>query len=239
MGWERDLSPAARRHPVCFRTPSPGGFSMNVQLPADARLAKRFACTSVPPDSGTAWAIVGLAKRDGLPSHDSGKAERPVTGNRPGLYQTEQLGGNSARAVRFACPLNVLKTGYNDLDLRQVAGSTGQQIVWVELEWTPGQKPVHQPTGLTPLPGPVGSRLGPLPDAFKFGRAGCVPEIGDDWPAVHRTGTRNPLRQLFDRNRAAFSRQVSLSGLVPILHVPKGRRSSRCGTSFSPQSGRV
>jgi len=32
--------------------------------------------------------------------------------------------------------LNVVKAGYNELDLRQIGGSTGQQIVWVEIRIT-------------------------------------------------------------------------------------------------------
>ena len=136
----RFVTRAARRHPVCFRDAVPAGFSMNVQLPADARLGKTFRMHIGPrPDSGTAWAIVGLAKRDGLPeSRFRAKLNGQSLETAADLNNLKQLGGNSARAVRFACPLNVLKTGYNDLDLRQVAGSTGQQIVWVELRMDPG-----------------------------------------------------------------------------------------------------
>ena len=136
----RFVTTAARRHPVCFRDAVPAGFSMNVQLPADARLGKTFRMHIGPrPDSGTAWAIVGLAKRDGLSeSRFRAKLNGQSLETAADLTNLKQLGGNSARAVRFACPLNVLKTGYNDLDLRQVAGSTGQQIVWVELRMDPG-----------------------------------------------------------------------------------------------------
>ena len=133
------VASAPRRHPVCFRDAVPAGFSMNVQLPADARLGKTFRIHIGPnPDSGKVWAIAGLAKRDGLAdARFQAKLNGQTLKTAGDLESLERIGGDTARAIRFACPLNVVKAGYNELDLRQIAGATGQQIVWVEIRMPP------------------------------------------------------------------------------------------------------
>ena len=129
----------SRRHPVCFHDTVPKGASRNEQLPADARAGKTFRIHIGPkPNSGKAWAIAGLAKRDGL---SEARFQAKLNGQRlqavEDLAATKELGGESARAFRFACPLDALKAGYNQLHLAQTAGSSGQQIVWVELRVEP------------------------------------------------------------------------------------------------------
>jgi len=131
---------AARRHPVCFRDAVPAGFSMSVQLPADARVGKTFRIHIGPcPNSGKAWAIAGLAKRDGLAdARFRAKLNDQTLKTAGDLKSLERIGGDTARAIRFAVPLNAVKAGFNELDLRQIGGSTGQQIVWVEIRITAG-----------------------------------------------------------------------------------------------------
>lgn len=129
----------ARRYPVCFHDTVPEGASRNEQLPADARTGKTFRIHIGPkPTSGKAWAIAGFAKRDGLVE---ARFEAKLNGQRlpavEDLKATKSLGGESARAVRFVCPLDTLQAGYNELHLAQAAGSSGQQIVWLELRVEP------------------------------------------------------------------------------------------------------
>ena len=133
------VATARRRHPVCFRDAIPSGFPSDVQLPADARPGKTFRIHIGPrPNSGKVWAIAGLAKRDGLgearfQAKLNGQPLRAVGD----VANTKRIGGNTARAIRFSCPLTSVQAGYNQLDLRQNAGATGQQIVWVEIRIEP------------------------------------------------------------------------------------------------------
>ena len=117
----------------------PEGASRNEQLPADARGGKTFRIHIGPkPNSGKAWAIAGFAQRDGLAA---ARFEARLNGQRllavEDLATTKELGGESARAVRFMCPLDALQAGYNELHLVQTAGSSDQQIVWCELRVEP------------------------------------------------------------------------------------------------------
>ncbi|MEA3365050.1 MAG: hypothetical protein U9Q79_05365, partial [Candidatus Hydrogenedentes bacterium] len=41
------------------------------------------------------------------------------------------------RAVRFACPLNALKDGYNEVRIQQHAEHLEQQIIWAEIRIEP------------------------------------------------------------------------------------------------------
>ena len=78
--------------------------------------------------------IVGLAKREGV-------SEAVLKGSLNGRELTErsefgllkQLGGDSARAVSFSCPLDYVKSGYNKFRIKQTDGGAPQQIVWIEL----------------------------------------------------------------------------------------------------------
>jgi len=129
----------SRRYPVCFHDTVPEGASRNEQLPADARAGKTFRIHIGPkPNSGKAWVIAGLAKRDGV---SEAGFQATLNGKRlqavEDLATTKELGGESARAIRFACPPGTEKPGYNELALRQTAGSSDQQIVWVELRVEP------------------------------------------------------------------------------------------------------
>ena len=112
---------------------------MNVQLPAASRVGKAFRVHIGPnPDSGKVWAIAGLAKRDGLTDARfqaklNGQTLKPAED----LASMETIGGETARAIRFPCPLGAVKAGYNEFDLRQIGGSVDQQIVWVEIRVDP------------------------------------------------------------------------------------------------------
>jgi hypothetical protein len=136
---EKVVAGSVRRHPVCFRDTVPKGFPNNVQLPAAARPEKNFRIHIGPkPASGKVWAVVGLAKRDGLAD-----ARFKATLNNRALETEEEvkdlggLGGIPTRAIRFSCPLDTVTSGYNELKVRQIAGSADQHVVWVEIRLEP------------------------------------------------------------------------------------------------------
>lgn len=137
--WVNRAMNAPRRHPVCFRDTVPSGFPNGAQLPADARDGGNFRIHIGPkPDSGKVWAIAGLGQRDGV-----AEAKFEATLNGQALSAAENVenpqgfGGGTVRAVRFPCPMDAVKDGYNDLNIRQVAGSVAQSIVWVEIRVEP------------------------------------------------------------------------------------------------------
>lgn len=133
--WPQATLHAARRHPVCYRDTVLPGTSNGAQLPAAAKAGKTFAIPVGPkPPSGKVWAIACLAKRDGVADArlEASLNGRPLAAaeDASGL---KSFGGGAARAVRFACPLDALVDGSNQLHLRQVDGLVDQQIVWVEI----------------------------------------------------------------------------------------------------------
>ena len=140
--------------PICYRDTVPGGFPNGVQLPADAQAGGDFQIPIGPqPVSADVWAVVGLSAPDtaaaagweaSLNGHRLGPAE-PFT-------NLQELGGPAACAIRFACPPDTVVAGYNKLSVRRGAGTTAQQIVWVELRVIPQPAAAGQPA---PFPGQV------------------------------------------------------------------------------------
>jgi len=128
-----------RRHPVCYRDTVPPDFPNGAQLPVDATAGETFRIHIGPkPESGEVWAVVGLAQRDGvaearLEASLNDRALRAAEN----MADLQRLGGGTVRAVRFPCPLDAVKDGYNELSIAQVAGSKAQQIVWVEMRLHP------------------------------------------------------------------------------------------------------
>ncbi len=126
---------APRRHCVCFRDTVPPGFPADVHLPAEAIEGGQFRIPIGPrPTSGQVWATVCLAQRDdvagailkaALNGHALGEGEE--------VANLETFGGSPARAVRFLCPLDIVRSGGNQLHVQQIAGTPPQQIVWVEI----------------------------------------------------------------------------------------------------------
>jgi len=130
---------APRRHPVCYRDTVPAGFPNGAQLPVDARAGGDFRVHVGPkPQSGTAWAIAGLAQREGVAA-----AQFEAQLNGRALHAAENVaelrgfGGGTVRAVRFACPLDALQDGCNEFRIRQTDAAAAQQIVWVEIHIEP------------------------------------------------------------------------------------------------------
>ncbi len=136
---EKVVAAAPRRHPVCFRDTVPSGFPNGAQLPAATRGGAKFQVHIGPrPTSGKVWAIVGLARQDGVRT-----AEFRATLNGRPLAASEEVkdlspfGGGPVRAIRFACPRQAASAGYNKLDVQQVDHRADQKIVWVEIDVEP------------------------------------------------------------------------------------------------------
>ena len=120
-----------------FGIPYRPAFRTGPQLPVDAAAGGGFQIhVGAKPESGKAWAIVGLAQREGvaearleasLNDHKLAPGE-----NAPNL---DGFGGGTVRAVRFPCPLDVVNDGYNKLHVRQTDGGKAQQLVWVEIRF--------------------------------------------------------------------------------------------------------
>ncbi len=148
------VSQAACRYPICYRDTVPGGFPNGAQLPADAQAGGDFQIPiGPPPVSADVCAVVGLSAPDtaaaagweaSLNGHRLGPAE-PFT-------NLHELGGPAACAIRFACPPDTVVAGTNKLSVRRGAGTTAQQIVWVELRVIPQPAAAGQPA---PFPGPA------------------------------------------------------------------------------------
>jgi len=130
---------ASRRHPVGYRDTVPSGFPNDAQLPADARAGKSLRMYIGPkPDFGKVWAIVGLARRNGVAEL---RLEASLNGRvlaaGEDLANPQGLGGGAVRAVRFPCPLDAVRDGYNQLSFHQRDGAAAGRIVWVELRVDP------------------------------------------------------------------------------------------------------
>ncbi len=130
---------SARRHPICFRDTVPSGFPNGAQLPVDAAVGGSFQIhVGAKPDLGKAWAVFGLAQRDGVAEADfDASLNDRALGSAENAPDLKGFGGGTVRAVRFACPLDAVNDGYNKLQIRQSGGSTPQQIVWVEIRFEP------------------------------------------------------------------------------------------------------
>ena len=124
-----------RRHPVCYRDTVPPNVPNGVQLPVDARTGKGFRIHIGPkPGSGRVWAIAGLARREGVAeARLEASLNGRVLSTAEDVANPQGFGGGTVRAIRFACPLDVVQDGYNELNLRQAEEAPAQQIVWVEI----------------------------------------------------------------------------------------------------------
>lgn len=138
---------ALRRHPVCYRDTVPPNVSSDIQLPIDAQTGGQLRIHIGPkPAAANVWAVVGLATPDAARDvrWEMRLNDRPLEAPEDSSDQA-QLGGGPVRAVRVACPLAAVSGGHNTLSIRQVAGTTPQQIVWVELRIAPIQDASAEP----------------------------------------------------------------------------------------------
>ncbi len=135
----RTVRAKPRRHPVCYRDTVPQGFANDVQLPVEATAGCEFRIHIGPkPHSGKVWAVVGLAKRDGV---SETRLRARLNGRELSAMQdvptVEKCGGGTVRAVRFFCPLDSVESGYNVLHITQAENQPAQQVVWVEIRVDP------------------------------------------------------------------------------------------------------
>jgi len=127
-----------RRHPVCYRDTVPPGVSANVRLPIDSLSGEKVAIPIGPkPTTGEAFLVLGLAKKE-----DAALAKIAAFLNGQELVRAgdiadlSAMGGSPACALRFTIPLDVLRDGHNEVQVRQTEGPS-QQIVWMEIEIKP------------------------------------------------------------------------------------------------------
>ena len=124
-----------RRYPVCFRNVGPS----DAQLPkeTDNPVTVRILMGATRLESETATLVLGFEKRDGL---ESAIFSVSLNGKELGAgaeeKALERLGSNPARAVTYSCPLGVLRSGENEMILRQTVGEK-QRLVWAELRVVP------------------------------------------------------------------------------------------------------
>jgi hypothetical protein len=130
---------APRRHPVCFRDTVPAGFPNGVCLPVEGPAGGSFRLHLGPrPTTGAVWAVVGLAKRDGVGEATlTGTLNGTALGPAQPVDDISHCGGGTVRALKLACPLDAVRTGSNDLTVQQPAGQPAQQVVWVEIRIEP------------------------------------------------------------------------------------------------------
>lgn len=123
-----------RRYPVTYRDTVPTGFPNNAALPADGFKGGVFRIYIGPaPQTGTVAFVTGLAQRE-----NAAKAEFEASINEQSCtpadepHNPENMPG-AARALRFNCPVDALKNGYNEIRIKQKGVGSEQQIVWAEL----------------------------------------------------------------------------------------------------------
>lgn len=132
------VSRKARRHAVTYHDTVASGMSSDVLLPVDGFKGGTFRIHCGPASRETeAFVIAGLAQADGLTRSTfditvNGTAGIPA----PDLTDLSLMAG-VARAVQHQCPLGSLRSGCNEIGVRQRPGQPEQRIVWVELRIAP------------------------------------------------------------------------------------------------------
>lgn len=127
-----------RRHIQAFRDTVPSGVSNGVVLPVNGRSGGTFNLYIGPaPKTGSATFIAGLAQQESIATaiFDAFINGQPCTAAEdrpePGQYPSV------ARAAQFACPLDALKDGYNEIRIQQRPEQPEQQIIWAEIQIEP------------------------------------------------------------------------------------------------------
>jgi hypothetical protein len=128
-----------RRHPVCFRDTVPAGFPNGVCLPVEGPAGGSFRLHLGPrPTTGSLWAVVGLAQREGVATASlTGTLNSTTLGPAQPVSEISHFGGGTVRALKLAAPLAAMREGSNELVLQQPAGEPAQQLVWVEIRIEP------------------------------------------------------------------------------------------------------
>jgi hypothetical protein len=128
-----------RRHPVCFRDTVPAGFPNGVCLPVEGPAGGSFRLHLGPrPTTGSLWAVVGLAQREGVATASlTGTLNSTTLGPAQPVSEISHFGGGTVHALKLAAPLAAMREGSNELVLQQPAGEPAQQLVWVEIRIEP------------------------------------------------------------------------------------------------------
>ena len=128
-----------RRFPVCYRDTVPAGLPSGVALPVKGRSGAAFRIhIGAAPASGQAHLVFGLAKAEG----DAAVTWEVKVNGSPALAETDLpactgLGGEPARAIRFAVPCGALQNGHNTVTVKQTSEGPEQTLVWAEIRLEP------------------------------------------------------------------------------------------------------
>jgi hypothetical protein len=128
-----------RRFPVAFRDTVPEGFPRGVALPVKDRKKGTFRIyTDGSSSAGKAYVVFGLAKGEGVKDSKWNVAVNgePVTAAGD-LPDCKGIGGGAERALRFAVPSALLKSGCSVVTVQQGEGGPAQTVVWVEIRLVP------------------------------------------------------------------------------------------------------
>ena len=127
-----------RRHIVTYRDTIAPGMSSDVMLPVDGFKGGTFRIYIGPASKmADVTIVVGLAQSDSMAQS---KFEITINGRKcnPAADLTDlSLFSGVARAVQHLCPLDSLRDGYNEIQIKQLPGEPEQKIVWVELRIVP------------------------------------------------------------------------------------------------------
>jgi hypothetical protein len=133
-----------RRFPVAFRDTVPDCFPRGVSLPVQDRKTGTFRIyTGGSSATGEAFIVFGLAEKaevmdstwnvtvNGQPA--SAAIDLPDCT----AVDCTAVGGGAVRALRFAVPSGVLKSGYARVTVQQTEDGPAQTVVWAEILITP------------------------------------------------------------------------------------------------------
>ena len=127
-----------RRHVVTYRDTVAPGMSSDVRLPVDGFKGGMFRIyVASKPRRADAFVVLGLAQ-----SEEMARSKFEVTVNGRACALVTDLADLSlfagvARAVQHQFPPDLLRAGYNEVQIKQLPGEPQQRIVWLELRVSP------------------------------------------------------------------------------------------------------
>lgn len=127
-----------RRHPLTYRDTVAPGKPSGAQLPANPVHSPEFTLHIGPaPKQGQVIFLAALSDKPGVAE---AKMEVSLNGAPcTPLPDADSLAGypGAVRAVRFECPLDAVKDGYNTVLVSAGPGQSDQELVWAELQIRP------------------------------------------------------------------------------------------------------
>jgi hypothetical protein len=130
---------------VTYRDTVAPGMANDVRLPVDGYRGGAFRIHIGPkPLQADSFVIIGIAHSEALARARFDAAVNGQPCAPPADLENPSLMSGAARASRFPCPVEALREGYNEVQVRQLPGEPEQTIVWVEL-WIQPKRVETQP----------------------------------------------------------------------------------------------